>query len=131
MVSHNWYAVIPSEILLDKSLSSTQKLLIALISNLTNEKGYCYASNKYLGECLNLSTGTISDNVSKLEELKLIHRTLIRNDKNQIESRRLSIVHLYGKTISPLRKNKDRGIPKNQEVNNKGFNNKIIGKLSI
>jgi len=131
MVSHNWYAVIPSEILLDKSLSSTQKLLIALISNLTNEKGYCYASNKYLAECLNLSQGTISDNVSKLEELKLIHRTLIRNDKNQIESRRLSIVHLYGKNLSPLTKNKDRGVPKNQEVNNKVFNNKIIGKLSI
>lgn len=131
MVNHNWYAVIPSEILLDKSLSSTQKLLIALISNLTNEKGYCYASNRYLGECLGLSTGTISDNVSKLEELKLVKRTLIRNDKNQIESRRLSIVHLYGKTISPIPKNPDRGIPKKPEVNNKVFNNKIIGRLSI
>lgn len=131
MVSHNWYAVIPSEILLDKTLSSTQKLLIALISNLTNEKGYCYASNRYLGECLNLSTGTISDNVSKLEDLKLVKRILIRNDKNQIESRRLSIIHLYGKTSSPLTKKTDRGILKKPEVNNKDFNNKIIGRLLI
>jgi len=131
MVSHNWYAVIPSEILLDKSLSSTQKLLIALISNLTNEKGYCYASNRYLGECLNLSTGTISDNVSKLEDLKLVRRTLIRNDKNQVESRRLSIIHLYGKRSSPIPKNPDTPIRKKPEVNNKDFNNKIIGRLSI
>ena len=122
---HNWYAVIPAEILLDKSLSSTQKLLVALISNLSNHKGYCYASNGYLGQCLNLSPKTISDNISGLEVKGIIVRDLIRNKQtNQIEKRQIKIKSLSAKIRIPLPKNTDTPIPKKTEMNNKDYKNK-------
>lgn len=75
-MTHNWYAVITAKVLMAKDLSSTQKLLMALISNLSNEKGYCYASNKYLGECLDISQITVSKNVAELEDKGYISRIL-------------------------------------------------------
>lgn len=131
-ISHNWYAVIPAEILLDKKLSSTQKLLVALIFNLSNNKGYCYASNRYLAECLNITSKSISDNVSVLEKRKIISRSLIRNPKNlQVENRQIKINTLSLKIRIPIRKNKDTPPPKNTEVNNKVFKNKEKGDLTI
>lgn len=122
---HNWYAVIPAEILLDKTLSSTQKLLIALISNLSNAKGYCYASNSYLAECLNLTAKTISDNVTLLENKGIIVRDIIRNPKTQqIERRQLRIKALPLIFRMPIRKNRDTPPPKNTESNNKVYKNK-------
>jgi hypothetical protein len=91
LMNHNWYAVITAKILLDKSLSSTQKLLIALISNLTNERGYCFASNAYLGECLDISEKSISNIISDLVERKYLGRVIKLNEKNQVEYRALLI----------------------------------------
>ena len=124
---HNWYAVIPAEILLDKTLSSTQKLLIALISNLSNHKGFCYATNKYLGECLNLSSKTISDNISELEKRGIIIRNLIRKEGTaQVEKRMIKIKTLSRKISTPLPKNLYPPLPKNTEGNNKVLITKII-----
>lgn len=136
-IQHNWYAVIPAEILLDKKLSSTQKLLVALVSNLSNHKGYCYASNKYLGECLNLTSNTISDNISVLESKGIIKRDIVRSPvTKQIEVRKLKIIALSSFNRLPILKKQDTPIPKNKLVNNKGFNNKenndfFIKKISI
>lgn len=47
-----YYVVIPSFIFLDAKLSPTERLLYGLVSGLSNQKGYCYASNKYLSEHL-------------------------------------------------------------------------------
>jgi hypothetical protein len=75
-MNHNWYAVITAKVLMAKDLSSTQKLLMALISNLSSEKGYCYASNKYLGECLDISQITVSKNIAGLEDKGYLSRVL-------------------------------------------------------
>ena len=79
MENHNksWYAVITSEILYNKNLTDKQKLLMAIISNLSNEKGFCFASNNYLGELLGCDKLTVSRCVSKLEELGLLNRVLV------------------------------------------------------
>ena len=73
-MNHNWYAVLPANILLNRDLSDKQKLLIALISNLSNERGYCFASNKYLGECLGCSESTIKDNIKILADKNILGR---------------------------------------------------------
>lgn len=129
---HNWYAVIPAEILLDNKLSSTQKLLIALISNLSNAKGYCYASNKYLGKCLNLTAKTISENLSELEGSGIISRDLVRNPvTKQIEKRQIKIKSLSLFSHIPIRKNPYTPIPKKPKSNNKEFNNKDNRELTV
>ena len=63
-----WYWIMPNTVLYSKELTDKQKLLYCLISSLCAEKWYCRASNEYLWELLNAEKGTISKNVSKLNE---------------------------------------------------------------
>jgi uncharacterized phage protein (TIGR02220 family) len=92
MENHNWYAVITVNVLRSKDINDKQKLLVALISNLSNEKGYCFASNKYLGGCLDCSEHTIRHNLSVLENKGFLGRVLkLRADKT-VEFRTLTII---------------------------------------
>lgn len=90
-MSHNWYAVLPAKVLLSKELTDKQKLLIALISNLSNERGYCFASNKYLGECLDCSESTIKEHLKKLEELGILGRVIKLKENGEVDFRSLII----------------------------------------
>jgi len=90
--NHNWAAVIPCRYLMSKDINSTQKLLIGLISSLSNLKGYCFASNDYLAECLDISKITASQLISDLEKKGYIGRIIYRNDKKQVEQRILTLV---------------------------------------
>lgn len=126
-ISHNWFAVIPAEILLSKKLSSTKKLLIALISNLSNQKGFCFASNQYLSECLSISKTTISTLLTELENEKYLKRKIERNKKKEIISRALIL-----NFAPPILKNQKTPILKNQKENNKVFNKgETIRKVRI
>ena len=92
-MTHNWYAVITAKVLMAKDISSTQKLLVALISNLSNDRGYCFASNKYLAECLDINPVTISKNITDLEEKGYISRIVKINPlTKQVEERVLILV---------------------------------------
>jgi hypothetical protein len=90
-MNHNWFAVLPAQVLLSKVLTDKQKLLIALISNLSNERGYCFASNKYLGECLDCSESTIKDHLKKLEDMKILGRIIKLKENGDFDFRSLVI----------------------------------------
>jgi hypothetical protein len=90
-MNHNWYAVLPAKVLLSKELTDKQKLLIALISNLSNERGYCFASNKYLGDCLDCSESTIKDHLKKLEDMTILGRIIKLKENGDFEYRSLVI----------------------------------------
>lgn len=92
MENMNWAAVIPARFIIAKDISSTQKLLLGLISSLSNLKGYCFASNEYLAQLLDSSKVTISHAISDLEAKGYIGRIIYRNDKQQVEQRILTIV---------------------------------------
>jgi hypothetical protein len=126
-MNHNWYAVITAQVLLSKELSSTQKLLIALIANLSNERGYCFASNEYLGECIGISEITVSHNISELVEKNWIGRVLHFTEKKQIDYRALTIIerpYLPPKTDIPPSENSNTPLSENGKENNKVFKNK-------
>ena len=78
------YSVIPTEIILNKEISSTSKLLYGLISSLSNEKGYCWASNDYLGELLSVSGTRTSLLIKELIEAGLIESKVEKNYKREI-----------------------------------------------
>jgi hypothetical protein len=108
--NHNWAAVIPCRYLMSKDINSTQKLLIGLVSSLSNLKGYCFASNDYLAECLNISKITVSQLVSDLEKKGYFGRIIYRNDKKQVEQRVLVLIldkHLPLETDIPMMGNND------------------------
>jgi hypothetical protein len=115
--NHSWFAVIPAEILLSKKLSSTKKLLVALISNLSSQKGYCFASNDYLSECLDISKTSVSTLLTELEKAGILERIIKRDKKKQIISRTIRL-----KFATPILKNQKTGILKNQKDNKNIFN---------
>lgn len=124
MENHNYFVVIPTYILLDKNLSDKQKLLVGFITNLSNVKGYCFASNKYLAECLCCSEKTVSHLISDLEEKGHLGRVIKLRADNSVEFRTLMV-------LPPPLKNEDTPpqisgypSPQNREHNNKVVNNK-------
>ena len=56
----------------DRNLSKTDCSVLGLIISLTLKNGYCYASNEYLANYINVSKRTISDSLSKIKRLKYI-----------------------------------------------------------
>lgn len=98
-MQHNWYAVLTAKVLMDKRLSSTQKLLVALISNLQNEKGYCFASNKYLGDCLDISERQIQQNIHELEDHGILNRVVKLDKSGDVELRALTVLE-----VAPMQK---------------------------
>lgn len=64
----NYFCVITADILYRKDLSPRQKILIAMISNLSNVKGYCWASNSHFAEALDCDERTIRREIGILEE---------------------------------------------------------------
>ncbi len=90
-MNHSFYVTITARILLNKDLTDRQKLLLALISNLSNERGYCFASNEYLSNCLNCSVTSVRDNLRLLEKSGYIGRVLKLNEKMEVEYRSITL----------------------------------------
>ena len=114
----NWIAVIPAVILYDSNLSDKDKIVYSVISNLTHEKGYCWASNKYIGELLSCSPLTISRSVSKLNQLKYIKNSLQKNESGTLRKIYLGISNFNKGVIK-----NDKGVHQ-KSIPNNIFNNK-------
>ena len=80
-------AYIPSHIMCDQNLSITQKVLWGRIQGLSTKFGYCYASNKWIGNQIGIAKGTVSNLISQLVDDGYLVRKLIRNDAGEITER--------------------------------------------
>ena len=89
--SIGYYSVIPATVLYNKELKANEKLLYAIITSLACKEGYCFASNKYLAEKLDVNPKTISSWISDLKNKNFIVVELIRNENNQIIQRKIYI----------------------------------------
>ena len=115
------YSICFNEWALDKSIKDELGLLL-IISSLTAEKGYCYASNEYLAQLFTTNTTTISRKIKKLEEKKYIK---IKYEKKgcSIISRKIQLT----KVTPTINKNDNRTIIKNDNGTiNKNDNRTII-----
>lgn len=121
----NYYAILPATIRYSKELSSSEKLLYAEITALTNKKGYCYAKNKYFAELYNVTNHTVSQWVSHLEKLKYLKIELIRDSKNEIKERRIYIIDTpyVQKYTYPYVEKNTYPMYKNIQENNININN--------
>lgn len=120
----NYYAVITADILYHKGLTPRQKLLVASISNLSNEKGYCWATNSYFSEMLNCEERTIQRDLKVLEDLGILGRVIQLDSNGQFKMRTLTIID-HAPSMTGGGVNSDiRGGVKNDAHNNKDINNK-------
>lgn len=86
-----YYSVIPATVLYNKELKANEKLLYAIITSLACKEGYCFTSNKYLAEKLDVNPKTISSWICDLKNKNFIVVELIRNKNNQIIQRKIYI----------------------------------------
>jgi len=125
------WSVIPTEVMLNKEISSTTKILYGIIGSLCNEKGYCWASNDYLGELLGITSTRVSLIIKELVEIGLIESEIEKNYKRKIKLKgvlRKVKVGVKEKLKGGLRKVKDNNIIKyynNNNINNNNNNNNI------
>lgn len=67
-----YYINIPSKVLHNKNLKPNSKILYGEIARLSQKDGYCYASNKYLGELLDIKEKSVSRLLKELKESGLV-----------------------------------------------------------
>ncbi len=63
-------------------INSTDKLVYGVIKTLTNNLGYCYASNNYIAQKVNLSKRTITNSIRNLKQANYIRIETINYQRN-------------------------------------------------
>ncbi|MHB8096084.1 MAG: helix-turn-helix domain-containing protein [Erysipelotrichaceae bacterium] len=74
----NYYAIIPASVRYDKELIPMSRLLFGEITALTNDKGYCWATNFYFSELYGVSETSISKWIKSLSDKKYIRIEYIK-----------------------------------------------------
>lgn len=78
----SFYAIIPAYVRYDKDLSSTSKLIYAEITALCNEKGYCWATNKYFSDLFDISIRQVQNIIKQLCDKNFI-KVIIEKKTNR------------------------------------------------
>lgn len=86
-----YYINIPSKVLHNKNLKPNSKILYGEIARLSKKDGYCYASNKYLGELLNINEKSVSRLLKELKDGKYISTFSVANVQTNQAMRVISL----------------------------------------
>ena len=109
-------ALLPPRVRYDKELRSTAKLLYAEISAMADVTGFCWASNRYLGELFGVTKGTISDLLQQLQDKGYIEIQVLRDEQNAVTERRLYLTDAGLMRLPPITKNRYTPVPKNPDT---------------
>ena len=90
MREHDGGVYVPGKVLHHPDLTKTQAILYGRILALSNQEGYCWASNKWLADDLQCTPRTTRRHLNVLEENKFLRREVERDeDTSEVVSRRL------------------------------------------
>ena len=82
---------ISAEILLNKDLSDKEKIILAMILYLSEEKGSCFAGNKYIASIVNVTHERVSKIISSLKNKGYVSVKLkYKTDSKEIEERQIT-----------------------------------------
>ena len=95
------FAVIPAYVLNDSSLSKSEIVLFAHLTSLAQKEGYCFASNNYLRDIMNMEatkdSRSIRNMLQNLEDKKYIRRYTIKKGFKQF--RKIYLCHADSKNV--------------------------------
>ena len=112
----NYYGIIPANVRYDKRLTPNAKLLYSEITALCNDKGYCWANNKYFADLYEVSTTSISKWISSLIEFGYLTSTINYKEGTK------EILHRYLRLVTyPI----EEKLKDNNTINNNTINNNI------
>lgn len=81
---------IPIEILTDKNLSDKEKHIYSLAIFLSQEKQYCFCTNKTISELLNISVTQVSKLVNSLKDKGYINIEMVyKENSKEVDIRKL------------------------------------------
>ena len=85
------FGIMPHRLRKAENININAKFLFLALIELQHEKGYCYASNKYLAsqELNGVSVRSIQNWLNELEENGWIQIEIIRGEKNEVIERRI------------------------------------------
>ena len=91
-IKRSYYAVIPANVRYDERLPMGARFLYGEITALCNEKGYCWAGNKYFADLYKVTDRTIRTWISSLINNGYIVSDLVyREDSKEVEARYLKV----------------------------------------
>lgn len=103
MENKNYYAIIPAPVRYCKDLKANEKLMYGELTALSNDKGFCFASNEYFSNLYDVSKTSISKWISNLEKNRFIKIKMIYEPgTKQIKQRRIYIAPLLKKSSIPI-----------------------------
>jgi len=103
MENKNYFAIIPAPVRYCKDLKANEKLMYGELTALSNDKGFCFASNEYFSNLYDVSKTSISKWISNLEKNGFIKIKMIyERGTKQIKQRRIYIAPLLKKSSIPI-----------------------------
>jgi hypothetical protein len=133
--NRSYFAVLPANVRYDRRLKLLSRILYAEITALCNEKGFCWARNKYFADLYGVSTKTISTCIGQLKECGYVDIDMIyKEGSKEIVNRYLRICNEGIEKIfhTPMEENvKENNININNTSNKKtkGTSEKLEEKL--
>lgn len=94
----NGYAIIPHDVLYDRTLQDSERVMYAVVNGLTRARGYCWASNNALATMVGCSKSAVSKRLAALERAGYIHTETIQQGRKIAERRIYTLVHA-GKAV--------------------------------
>lgn len=122
-INPNYYAIIPANVRYDAELPPMAKLLYGEIASLSNQEGFCWASNTYFARLYNVTTRSVSGLIGQLEDRGYIS---VEIDQGAGNARNIYITQAIEKNNVGYRKNIPDPMEKNFNHNNKTNNKKNI-----
>lgn len=129
------FVLIPAAVLDDRRIKAAEKIFFAEIMALSNNTGYCYATNTYFRTLYGVSVTTLQCWLANLKTCGYIKIDVIRNPDNSVKERRITPYCLdfapYGDNLGespeilgePSPENLLNPPPKNRQENNTVLNN--------
>lgn len=86
----SFWCVAPVAVIKDKHLSQSAKLLYCLVTALQTERGYCYASNRYLADGIGLENEeSVKRLLRELSKAGYFTIEIVRDERNAVVERRI------------------------------------------